>query len=164
MFTDIDWRKRGNPHGPQRVVGNRHSFRQCCEDGVHHHLMVTSSAVGAPVELSCSAAQHHQGQGEFLVKAQVGARESDKVHAARSRVERLERAVVLGDSAEIRGLQAALKEARRAAQDRPLTAQVEECQACIQRSQRNCSGGTRQRTAAVGHRRAWQDFERRWPR
>ena len=59
--------------------------------------------------------------------------------AARSRVERLERAVAVlgeGDSAEIRGLQAALKEARRAAQDRPLAAQVEECQAFIQRSQR----------------------------
>ena len=59
--------------------------------------------------------------------------------AARSRVERLERAVAVlgeGDSAEIRGLQAALKEARRAAQDRPLATQVEECQAFIQRSQR----------------------------
>ena len=41
-----------------------------------------------------------------------------------------------GDSAKIRGLQAALKEARRAAQDRLLAAQVEECQAFIQRSQR----------------------------
>ena len=59
--------------------------------------------------------------------------------AARSRVERLERALSIlgeGDSAEIRGLQAALKEARRAAQDRPLAAQVEECQAFIQRSQK----------------------------
>ena len=59
--------------------------------------------------------------------------------AARSRVERLERALaILGeeDSAEILGLQAALKEARRTAQDRPLAAQVEECQAFIQRSQR----------------------------
>ena len=57
--------------------------------------------------------------------------------AARSRVERLERAVAFlgeGDSAEIRGLQTALKEACRA--DRPLAAQVEECQAFIQRSQR----------------------------
>ena len=55
--------------------------------------------------------------------------------AARSRIERLERALAVlgeGDSAEIRGLQAALKEAgRRAAQDRPLAAQVEECQAFI---------------------------------
>ena len=41
-----------------------------------------------------------------------------------------------GDSMEVRGLQAALKEARRAAQDKPLAAQVEECQAFIQRSQR----------------------------
>ena len=59
--------------------------------------------------------------------------------AARSRVERLERAMVVlgeGDSAEIRGLQAALKEVGRAAQDRTLVAQVEECQAFIQRSQR----------------------------
>ena len=59
--------------------------------------------------------------------------------AARSRVERLERALAIlgeGDSAEIRGLQAALKEARRGAQDRPLAAQVEEGQAFIQRSQK----------------------------
>ena len=57
--------------------------------------------------------------------------------AARSRVDRLERAVAVlgeGDSVEIRGLQVVLKEARRAAQDRPLAAQVEECQALIQRS------------------------------
>ena len=78
--------------------------------------------------------------------------------AARSRVERLERALSIlgeGDSAEIRGLQAALKEARRAAQDRPLAAQVEECQAFFQRSRRrleHLQEGTGQRTAAVGHR------------
>ena len=59
--------------------------------------------------------------------------------AARSRVDRLERALAIlgdGDSEEIRGLQAALKEARRSAQDRPLAVQVEECQAFIQRSQK----------------------------
>ena len=44
---------------------------------------------------------------------------------------------VLGedDSMEVRGLQAALQEARRAAQDRPMAAQVE-CQAFIERSQK----------------------------
>ena len=59
--------------------------------------------------------------------------------AARSRVERLEKAVaVLGDgnSEELVWLQAALKDARRAAQDRPLAAQMEECEAFIQRSQK----------------------------
>ena len=59
--------------------------------------------------------------------------------AARARVARLEEALKIlgeGDSTEVRGLQAALKDARRAAQDRPLAAQVEECQAFIQRSQR----------------------------
>ena len=82
--------------------------------------MATSAAVGAPVELSCSAAQSHRGQGGFSVEAQVAARHQgnpDEVQAAVRRVKRLERAlVILGerDSSEIRGLQAALKEARRA--------------------------------------------------
>ena len=39
------------------------------------------------------------------------------------------------DSVEARGLQFALEDAKRAAQERPLAAQVEECQACIKRSQ-----------------------------
>ena len=58
--------------------------------------------------------------------------------AARTRVDRLETALAaLGEteSAEARGLHAALKEAQRAAQERPLAAQVEECQAFIKRSQ-----------------------------
>ena len=59
--------------------------------------------------------------------------------AARARVARLEEALkVLGedDSTEVRGLQATLQEARHTAQDRSMAAQVEECQAFIQRSQR----------------------------
>ena len=59
--------------------------------------------------------------------------------AARARVARVEEALKVsgeGDSTEVRGLQAALKEARRAAQDRRLAVQVEECQAFIQCSQR----------------------------
>ena len=67
-------------------------------------------------------------------------RNPDEVQAAaRARVTRLEEALkVLGedDSTEVRGLQAALQEARRAAQDRPMAAQIEECQAFIERSQR----------------------------
>ena len=58
--------------------------------------------------------------------------------AACSRVERLETALaVLGEtvSTETRGLQAALKEARRAAQERPIAAEAEECQAFIKRSE-----------------------------
>ena len=58
--------------------------------------------------------------------------------AARTRVDRLETALAaLGEteSAEARGLHAALKEAQRAAQERPLAAQVGECQAFIKRSQ-----------------------------
>ena len=58
--------------------------------------------------------------------------------AARSRIERLQSALdALGEteSAEARGLQAALKGAERSAKERPLAIQVEECQAFIKRSQ-----------------------------
>ena len=58
--------------------------------------------------------------------------------AARSRIERLQSALdALGDteSTEVRGLQAALKEAERSAKERPFAIQVEECQAFIKRSQ-----------------------------
>ena len=41
-----------------------------------------------------------------------------------------------GDSIEVRGLQAALKETRRVAQDRPVAAQIEECEAFIHRSRK----------------------------
>ena len=78
--------------------------------------------------------------------------------ASRSLVERLERAVAVfgeGDSAEIRGLQAALKEARRAAQNLPLAAQVEECPAFIQCSQRRLQRLQEERWSA------WQGSERR---
>ena len=59
--------------------------------------------------------------------------------AAKSRVERLERALSVlgdGDSTEVQGLQAALKEARRAARDKPVAVQIEECEAFIQRSRK----------------------------
>ena len=58
--------------------------------------------------------------------------------AARQRVEHLESALqALGetDSTMAQGLNSALKEARRAAQGRPLAVQVTECQGFIQRSQ-----------------------------
>ena len=58
--------------------------------------------------------------------------------AARSRIERLQSALdALGEteSAEARGLQAALKGAERSAKERHLAIQVEECQAFIKRSQ-----------------------------
>ena len=57
--------------------------------------------------------------------------------AARTKVSRLERAIdALGDSesAKARWLGVALQEARRAAQERLLAVQVEECQASIERS------------------------------
>ena len=57
---------------------------------------------------------------------------------AQTRVARLESVLsALGetDSAEARGLQTALKEAQRAAQERPFAVQAEECQAFIKRSQ-----------------------------
>ena len=52
--------------------------------------------------------------------------------AARSRVEGLQSALAaLGESESLKalGLEAALKEAERAAKERPLAVQVEECQA-----------------------------------
>ena len=58
--------------------------------------------------------------------------------AERSRVDRLQSALAAvgeTESLEARGLQAALKEAERAAKERPLAVQVEECQAFIKRSQ-----------------------------
>ena len=64
-------------------------------------------------------------------------RNPDEVQVAgRAKITRLEEALkVLGedDSTEVRGLQAALQEARRAVQDRPM-AQIEQCQAFIERS------------------------------
>ena len=70
----------------------------------------------------------------------------------------------LFDSAEIRGLPATLTEARRAAQDRPLAAQVEECQAFIRGACSVCRTNRSQSTA-VGQPlwRVWQGFETsRW--
>ena len=60
--------------------------------------------------------------------------------AARSRVDRLQSALAaLGEteSVEARGIQATLKETERAAKERPLAVQVEECKAFIKRSQKN---------------------------
>ena len=57
----------------------------------------------------------------------------------RQQVARLEEALKVlgeGDSTEVRGLQAALKEARRVAQNRPVAAQIEECEAFIHRSRK----------------------------
>lgn len=85
----------------------------------------------------------------------------DEAAATRARVERLEKAVAaLGEteSTEAKSLLNALKAAPRAARERPVTTQVEECQAFIKRSQTQlqrfgarkrrgaeairCSGGT----------------------
>ena len=67
-----------------------------------------------------------------------GTNPDEAMAAARTKVQRLERAIeALGDneSTETKWLVSALKEARRAAQERPTAVQVEECQAFIQRSQ-----------------------------
>ena len=66
-----------------------------------------------------------------------GTNPDEVLAAARTKVQRLERAIeALGDSesAEARWLTSALVEARRAAQERPTAIQVEERQAYIQRS------------------------------
>ena len=70
--------------------------------------------------------------------------------AARTKVQRLQSAIdALGDSesAEAQWLGAALEEARRAAQERPVAIQVEECQAFLQRS-RNRLARSEQEVAA----------------
>ena len=87
----------------------------------------------------------------------------------RSRVDRLQSALAaLGEteSLEARGLQAALKEAERAAKERPLAIQVEECQAFIKRSQNRLARleGTSQGTAGIGRcdGSSQPSFENRW--
>ena len=70
--------------------------------------------------------------------------------AARTKVSRLERAIdALGDSesAEARWLGVALQEACRAAQERPLAVQVEECQAFIERSRNRLTRLEQERVA-----------------
>ena len=115
-----------------------------CVDHVHHpfngHAVSRGSPSGVVLQRpSVSKVKESPPKRRWQRGKEVQGNPDEVQAAARSRVKRLERAVVVlreGDSAEIRGLQAALKEARRAAQDRPLAAQVEECQAFIQRSQR----------------------------
>ena len=94
--------KTDRSHGPQGMVGISCFFWvvQCCAWTVPPSgSMATPSAMGAPVELSCSAAQCFQGQGESP-KAQVAARQrsAGQTRRSASRVERLEKAVaVLGE-------------------------------------------------------------------
>ena len=145
-------------HGPQRMVSSRHSFgvAQChAWTASTISSMATSAAVGAPVELSCSEVQsYHRGQRDFSIEAQVAARQRSgesqrspgRCTFAGGTIGESSFNSGEGDSAEIRGLQAALKEARRAAQDHPLAVQVEECQAFIQCSRRGWSVCRRNRS------------------
>ena len=166
-------------HGPQRMVSSRHSFGvvQCCAwTASTISSMATTAAVGAPVELSCSEVQSHRGQGGFSVEAQVAARQRsgnpDEVQAAaRSRVERLERALSIlgeGDSAEIRGLQAALKEAR-CVRLRTVLWQFKSRNAkhsfnVLRRGWSVCRRNRSKNNSSWTQLwRVWQDFERRWP-
>ena len=79
-----------------------------------------------------------------------GSNPDEVLAAARTKVSRLERAIdALGDSEspEARWLGVALQEARRAAQERPLAVQVEECQAFIERSRNRLTRLEQERVA-----------------
>ena len=122
--------KTDRSHGPQGMVGISHSFRVVAWTTSTIHTIATSFLSGPllprsrRVTRSAGGSEATKCGGIPKCRRQHGLGSSDW------------RVLGEGDSAEIGGLQAALKEARRAAQDRPLAAQVEECQTFIHRSQR----------------------------